>query len=243
MVSPIGAYGIRGVVWYQGESDIYFARQYKATLLAMMADWRRHFEHPELPFLIVQLPNYGPPSPQPAPSVWAEVREAQRQAVLQDKHAALTVNVDIGDAANLHPTNKSELGRRLALAARHLIYGERVPPSGPVVDSVKRRGSEVVVAFRDVIGELSAGGTQKGAVPLLPVKGVRPLFPGPSGFELCGADQSSCRWAEGRIDGNTVVLPDAGNATRVRYSWGDSPVLSVYDASGRPAGPFDAALR
>jgi len=225
MVSPIGAYGFRGVVWYQGESDIYFAGQYKVTLLAMMADWRRHFEQPELPFLIVQLPNYGQPSPQPTSSVWADVREAQRQAALQDKHAALTVNVDIGDATNLHPTNKAELGRRLALAARKLIYGEPVPPSGAVVDSVKRRGSDVVVTFRDVTGALSSRGTQ------------------PTGFELCGTSQSSCRSTVMRIESATVVLPDAANATRIRYCWADTPACALSDASGRPAGPFEVPIR
>jgi sialate O-acetylesterase len=225
MVSPIGPYGFRGVVWYQGESDIYFAREYKAALLVMMTDWRRQFERSDLPFLIVQLPNYGPPSPQPASSVWADVREAQRQTVLQDKHSALTVNVDIGDATNLHPTNKSELGRRLAMAARNLIYAERIPPSGPAMSAVTRRGSTAVVTYRDVTGGL--------------------LFRGgkPDGFELCNVGQASCRWAEGRIEGNTVVLPDAGSATRVRYAWGDSPVVTLYDASGLPAGPFDAVIQ
>lgn len=225
MVSPIGAYGLRGAVWYQGESDIYFARVYKRTLLAMMADWRRHFENPELPFLIVQLPNYGPIPAQPAASVWADVREAQRQAALEDTRAAITVNVDIGDSTNLHPPNKAELGRRLAIAARHLVYGERIPPSGPTVASVARRTSDVVVAFRDVTGALSGRGDN------------------PSGFELCGTSQASCRWVNGRIDGNTVVLPDAGSATRVRYCWGESPVCTVFDGSGVPAGPFEAAIR
>ena len=225
MVSPIGAYGFRGAVWYQGESDIYFARAYERTLLAMMADWRRQFESPELPFLIVQLPNYGPTPAQPAASFWADVREAQRQAALGDTHAAITVNVDIGDAANLHPPNKAELGRRLAIAARHLVYGERIPPSGPAVASVARRKSDVVVAFRDVTGALSGRGDN------------------PSGFELCDTSQASCRWAESRIDGNTVVLRDAGNATRVRYCWGESPVCTVFDGSGLPAGPFEEAIR
>jgi sialate O-acetylesterase len=227
MVSPIGAYGFRGVVWYQGESDIYFAREYKATLLALMADWRRQFEHPELPFLIVQLPNYGPASAQPTASVWADVREAQRQAMLEDKHAALTVNVDIGDATNLHPTNKAELGRRLALAARNVVYGERIPPSGPVVASVRRLRSDVVVTFRDVTGALSGRGGQDQ----------------PSGFELCGVSQSSCHPADMRVEGATVVLRDIGNATRVRYCWADTPVCSVSDDSHRPAGPFEAAIR
>ena len=225
MISPIGSYGLRGAVWYQGESDIYFARNYKATLLAMMADWRRQFENPNLPFLIVQLPNYGPIPAQPTASVWADVREAQRQAAIEDKHAAITVNMDIGDATNLHPTNKREVGRRLAIAARHLIYGERIPPSGPVVAGVTRRGSDIVLAFRDVTGTLSIRGENS------------------SGFELCGATQALCRWAEARVQGTSVVLPNAGNATRVRYAWGESPVSSLYDDSGLPAGPFEAAVR
>jgi sialate O-acetylesterase len=228
MISPIGAYGLRGVVWYQGESDIYFARNYKATLLAMMADWRRQFEYRDLPFLIVQLPNYGPVPSQPAASVWADVREAQRQTAMEDKHAALSVNVDIGDATNLHPTNKRELGRRLALGARHLIYGERIPSSGPAVSGVKRRGQNIVVEFRDVTGTLS-------------------VRSGPStGFELCGTTQASCRWAEVRVDGASVVLPNRdskADVTRVRYAWGESPVYTVFDDSGLPAGPFEEAVR
>lgn len=225
MISPIGAYGLKAAVWYQGESDIYFAGLYTRTLLAMMADWRRRFENPELPFLIVQLPGYGPIPAQPTSSVWADVREAQRQAVRQDSHAALTVNVDLGDPANLHPTNKAGLGERLAFAARHIVYGERIPPSGPRVTRVARRGSDVVVTFGDVMGALSQ---RKGR---------------PSGFELCGTSQASCRWAESRIEGSTVVLPDAGSATRVRYCWGESPVSTVFDESSRPAGPFEEAIQ
>jgi sialate O-acetylesterase len=228
MISPIGAFGFRGAVWYQGESDIYFARDYKTMLLAMMADWRRQFESPELPFLIVQLPNYGPSPAQPAASVWADVREAQRQSAMEDMHAALTVNMDIGDATNLHPANKRELGRRLSLAARHKIYGERIPPSGPVVSAVTRRGPDVVVTFRDVTGTLSI---QTG---------------NPGGFELCGATQASCRWAETRVEGNSVVLGNTGNpgnSARVRYAWGDSPRYSLYDQSGSPAGPFEMTIR
>jgi sialate O-acetylesterase len=222
MIAPIGAYGLRGAVWYQGESDIYFAGQYKATLLAMMADWRRHFENASLPFLIVQLPNYGPIPAQPTASVWAEVREAQRQAALEDKHAALTVNMDIGDATNLHPTNKRELGRRLAIAARHRIYGDSAPPSGPVAVGATRRGTQIVVAFGDVTEALSIRGST------------------PGGFELCAASQESCRWAEARIQDKSIVLADrAGTATRVRYAWGESPVFSLFDASGLPAGPFE----
>jgi sialate O-acetylesterase len=225
MVAPVGPFGFKGAVWYQGESDIYFANNYRATLLAMMQDWRRQFENPELPFLIVQLPNYGPIPSQPTASVWAEVREAQRLAVQDDKRAALTVNFDIGDATDLHPTNKAELGRRLAIAASNIFYGVKIPPSGPAVANVARRGPEAVVSFRDVTGALAGRSGN------------------PNGFELCGATQASCRWADSRIDGSNVVLMNAAGATRVRYCWGESPVCTLYDGSGLPAGPFEAVIR
>ena len=153
------------------------------------------------------------------------MREAQRLAVLEDSHAALTVNIDIGDATNLHPGNKLDVGRRLAIAARNVVYGVKIPPSGPVVGAVTRRGNDAVVAFRDVTGVLSG-------------RSGNPL-----GFELCGAAQASCRWADSRIDGASIVLPNAGAATRVRYCWGESPVCTLYDASGLPAGPFEAPIR
>jgi sialate O-acetylesterase len=225
MVSALGPFGLKGAVWYQGESDIYFAGKYRVTLRALMDDWRRQFETPDLPFLVVQLPNYGPIPEAPTPSVWAEVREAQRLAVAEDKRAALTVNVDIGDAADLHPTNKAELGRRLSLAGRALIYGEKINPSGPILAGVARRGADAVVSFQGVTGRLvSRSGN-------------------PNAFELCGADQSSCRWADTRIEGNNVVLLNAANATRVRHCWGESPVCTLYDTSGLPAGPFEAPIR
>jgi sialate O-acetylesterase len=225
MVSALGPFGLKGAVWYQGESDIYFAGNYRVTLKALMEDWRRQFETPDLPFLVVQLPNYGPTPEAPTPSVWAEVREAQRLAVAEDKRAALTVNFDIGDAADLHPTNKAELGRRLSLAGRSLIYGEKINPSGPALAGVTRRGTDALVLFNGVTGRLvSRSGN-------------------PNAFELCGVEQSSCRWADTRIEGNNVLLLNAGSATRVRHCWGESPVCTLYDTSGLPAGPFEAPIR
>lgn len=226
MVAPLGAYTFRGAVWYQGESDVHFpGRYYTATLRGMMAERRRQFEDSDLPFLLVQLPGYGPAATQPAPSTWASLREAQRQAVLADRYAAIAVTVDIGDPADLHPTNKREVGRRLSIAARHLIYGERIPPSGPVVDGARRRGSEVVVSFRDVTGAL----TMRSG--------------GPSGFERCGDTPASCRPAVARVDRRAVTLSDARGATRVRYAWGGSPACPLTDASGLPAGPFEIEIR
>jgi sialate O-acetylesterase len=123
----------------------------------------------------------------------------------------------VGDAKNLHPADKQDVGRRIALAMRKLVYGEPVAASGPVGASAQARGKTVVVAFRDVDGALAS------------VSGR------PNAFELCNA--KSCRWANAHVAGDTVVLE--GRASRVRYCWGDSPVCNLTDASGLPAGPFE----
>ena len=132
MIAPIGPYGVKAAIWYQGESNIYFAQHYQAVLAAMIADWRKQFGA-SLPFLIVQIPDYGPTPTEPTESLWSNVREAQRRAADADAHAALIVTIDIGDPKLLHPANKQEIGRRLSIAARHLLYGEPIAPSGPRV--------------------------------------------------------------------------------------------------------------
>ena len=163
-----------------------------------------------------------PPHSQ-AKSLWSDVREAQRKTAEADPHAALVVTFDIGDPKNLHPANKQEIGRRLAIAARHLIYGETLAPSGARVVSAKRSGDQVTVSFRDVTGALTAYNGQ------------------PNAFELC--DAKACRWAQASLAGNAVSLSNAGNATRVRYCWGDSPVCTLTDGSGLPAGPFEVQIQ
>jgi sialate O-acetylesterase len=189
----------------------------------MIADWRAQFVSPTLPFLIVQIPNYGAAPTAPTASGWADVREAQRLAVKDDIHTALTVNIDIGDPKSLHPTNKQELGRRLAVAAQAIVYGVNIPPSGPQVASAVKSGNNVVVHFARFAGDLVG-------------------LSGVNGFELCGGAQASCRWAPAAIKGDDIVLGNAGAATRVRYCWGDAPVCTLYDTSGLPAGPFEQKI-
>jgi sialate O-acetylesterase len=228
MMLPIGAYGFRAVIWYQGESDVNYAGSYKTALLAMMTEWRRRFGAPDLPFLLVQLPGYGAVPSQPTASTWADLREAQRQTTIADPHTALAVTLDIGEQANLHPTNKREVGRRVAIAARHLVYGEHIAPSGPIVLGATRRGSNVLISFRDVTGALTLRGDASSA------------------FELCGATQQSCRRVDARVDvssGSSVLLRDVGAATRVRYAWAGSPAYPLVDGSNLPAGPFEVAVR
>jgi len=226
MIAPIGPYEFRGCVWYQGESNTGEPERYEGLLSGLMAAWRDQFGE-NLPFLIVQLANYGDPPAAPVESGWARLREAQRRVVAQDQHAGLAVTIDIGDRYDIHPANKQEVGRRLARAARRVIYGEPIAPSGPVGNRARVEKGQVVIEFGDLEGELLAYGAES-----------------PIGFELCGAAPDSCRYARARIDGGRVLLrvPQSTTPERVRFCWADSPVCTLYDDTGLPAGPFELQL-
>ncbi|KRA42850.1 9-O-acetylesterase [Pseudoxanthomonas sp. Root630] len=226
MISPLGNYGLRGMLWYQGESNTGEGAGYAARLRALRDDWRYRFGR-DLPMLVVQLAGYGMPPTAPIESGWAQVREAQRRVVGEDAHSGLVVAVDIGDAYDIHPPNKQELGRRLARAARHVVYGERaLPPSGPVARSASRTREGIRIAFDDVPVALATTGAN-----------------GPIGFELCDA-QRRCEYADAALDGRAVVLRSGhdGYAERVRYCWADGPVCTLRDATGLPAGPFELPI-
>jgi sialate O-acetylesterase len=227
MIAPLGNFGFRGVVWYQGESNTGEATEYQVLLTALMSDWRGKFGA-ALPFLVVQLPNYGPPSSAPYESAWARLRESQRLAVAADGNSALAIAIDIGDRHDLHPPNKQELGSRLARAARHLVYHEAVTPSGPVPLRATRRGERVRIAFGDVDGMLISYSSAQA-----------------SGFELCGVAAHSCSYATALIEGREVSLQVSSDSSpvRVRFCWADSPVCTLYDSgSGLPAGPFEIPI-
>jgi sialate O-acetylesterase len=227
MVAPLGPMPLRGAVWYQGESNAAVDTDYERLLRGLMIGWRRRFGA-DLPFLVVQLPNFGAPVVEPGASAWASLREAQRRAVANDAHAGLAVTIDLGDRFELHPPNKQGVGVRLARAARHVVYGEAIGPSGPRPAGASRSDGGIVVEFADVEGALVA------------LSGRRP-----TGFEVCGATQASCRFADAVIDGTHALVdgPDAAAATRVRYCWGGAPVCTLYDRSGLPAGPFEIEVR
>lgn len=223
MIAPLANLGLRGVVWYQGESNTDEAERYQRLLTLLMADWRSQFGA-QLPFLVVQLANYGPSPTEPAESHWAALREAQRLAVKHDAHAGLAVAIDVGDRYDLHPANKQEVGRRLARAARRIVYGDSTATSGPVVVEARREGEGVAVTFSDVVGQL------------ITYSATRPI-----GFELCGSAPNTCQYADARIQGHRVVLTGANAATaaRVRFCWADSPVCTLFDEARLPAGPFE----
>jgi sialate O-acetylesterase len=229
MIAPLRNYGLRGVVWYQGEanSGLDDARKYQALLQGMFIDWRRQFEA-SLPFLVVQLANYGALADSNVDSGWARLRDAQRRAVAADGNAALAVTIDIGSRDDIHPTNKQEVGRRLARAARHVVYGEKISASGAQPKSARRSRSGVDVVLGDFDGSLRVIGAKDA-----------------SGFELCGAEQVTCHFARAELrEGGALHLADeaASAATRVRFCWADSPLCNLFDTTGLPVGPFEIPI-
>jgi sialate O-acetylesterase len=230
MIAPLGAYGLRGVAWYQGESNAYLAEsaQYQHSLAALFADWRRQFAAP-LPFLVVQLPNYGPTTSKPVESGWARLRESERRAVVADGNAALVVTIDIGDNNDIHPTNKLDVGRRMARAARNLVFKEALSAYGAEPLSARREGGSVAVTLGKFEGDLVVRSSKD-----------------PAAFELCGAAAGSCRFVSARLGSGGAIALDAGDvpdASRVRYCWADSPVCNLYDSAGQPVGPFEIDVR
>ncbi len=222
MLAPLHEYSLRGVLWYQGESDAGMGREYLAHLNELKTQWRSQFGE-NLPVLVVQLANYGARPTTPAESNWAEVREAQRLATQGDPNAGLAVTIDVGSPYDIHPANKQEVGRRLARISRHVVYGEDVT-TGPVPSQATREDDAVVVQFDEVSDALVAYSHSN-----------------PIGFELCGPSSESCRYVEAQIEGNRVLLrpKDGADVTRVRYCWADSPVCTLFDEAGLPATPFE----
>jgi sialate O-acetylesterase len=230
MIAPLHNYSLRGVAWYQGESNtsVPEGKLYQSQLAALMADWRRQFEAP-LPFLIVQLASYGPMAAHPVESGWALTRDAQRRAAKADANAGLVVTIDLGNRDDVHPTNKQDVGRRLARVARHVVFGERLSPSGAVLQAAKREGNAVLLTFSDVEGDLVVYNSKD-----------------PAAFELCGMAEGSCRYVSAKLSGNGRIALDAHDLaapTRVRFCWADSPICNLYDSAGLPVGPFESPVQ
>jgi sialate O-acetylesterase len=219
MIAPLTPFPIAGVIWYQGESNASVERgpTYAAMFAAMIRDWRRAWGIGDFPFLFVQLPNYrsGPTSK------WMELREAQLQTLAVD-NTAMAVTIDVGEAANLHPPNKQDVGHRLALAARALAYGEKLEYSGPLFRAAAPDAGGLRIWF-DHVG---AGLEARDGAPL-------------KGFQVAGADRRF-QAADARVDGVTVVVssPNVAQPLYVRYAWADAPECNLYNKDGLPASPF-----
>jgi sialate O-acetylesterase len=221
MIAPLTPLKIRGVIWYQGECNAGRAWQYRRLLPLLIESWRTKWGQGNFPFLIVQLANYNKRQPQPSQSTWAELREAQFMA-LSVPNTALVVAIDIGEADDIHPRNKQDVGKRLALAARKIAYGEDICFSGPVYESMRIAGEKVLLKFKHTCDGLSA----KGGGEL-------------KGFAIAGADRKFV-WADAKIEGNDVVVwsNQVVNPVAVRYAWADNPDCNLYNTTGLPASPF-----
>ncbi len=221
MIAPLLPFAIKGAIWYQGESNAGRAAQYRYLLPTMIRDWRSRFGVGDFPFYIVQLAAFQPTYPEPRDNEWAELREAQALTAKNVPHCGLALAIDIGDAADIHPKNKAEVGRRLALCALSETYHQKVECSGPWYKSMKARGNSVRLTFDHVDGGLEARGGEL------------------KGFAVAGED-GKFAWAKAFIDGHTVVVssPAVARPIAVRYGWDINPVCNLYNRAGLPAVPF-----
>lgn len=221
MISPLIPYAIKGAIWYQGCNNVGCADRYADYLPLMIEDWRGLWGY-EFPFYIAQLANYLAPQTAPENSAWAELREAQEKAARCTGNSGLAVLIDIGEAMDIHPKNKQEVGRRLALQALNKTYGhEGIICDGPVLEGYEIEEGAIRLKFS------SCG------------KGLEFRDGKAAGFTIAGADHKF-HWADAVIDGNTVVVssPEVRIPLAVRYGWANNPVTSLYNSAGLPASPF-----
>ncbi len=221
MIAPLAPYAIRGAIWYQGEANVARAEQYRELFPAMIRDWRAWWGQGPFPFLFVQLAGFLDPPKEPGESDWAELREAQAMA-LATPNTGMAVAIDIGDAKDIHPRNKQEVGRRLALVALDQVYGNGGVSSGPRFRSMRVEGRSLRLRFDHTARGLKA---RTGAAP--------------HGFAVAGEDKVF-HWAEARIAGDEVELTcDAvQHPVAARYGWAANPECDLEGGTGLPASPF-----
>jgi sialate O-acetylesterase len=221
MIAPLIPYGIRGGIWYQGESNAGRAWEYQTLFPAMIKNWRQDWGQGDFPFYFVQLAPFMAIQKEPQEAAWPELREAQRLTALRLPNAGQAVITDLGDEKDIHPRKKEEVGGRLALLALRHTYGEEVAADGPTYDRLEIRGDRAIVHFKNAAGGLVAKG---GAL---------------TGFTIAGADRKFHN-ATAEIRGNRVVVssPQVKEPVAVRFGWWNFPVVNLFDAAGLPASPF-----
>ncbi len=221
-IAPLTKMTIKGITWYQGEANASRADEYRSLLPALINDWRGQWSK-ELPFLIVQLANYGIEPEQPAPSTWAELREAQFGATALPNVGLITA-IDIGESADIHPKNKEEVGKRLGWQALVLAYGYDLLSESPRLESTKVEEDEMILSF-EYIGERLINRNKYGYI---------------RGFQVAGKDQKFY-WAQARLMDNKVKVKsdEVKKPVAVRYGWADDPgPLDLYNSQGLPLLPF-----
>ncbi len=222
MIHPILNYPVKGAIWYQGESNAGKAYDYRTLFPLMINDWRKYWNQPEMPFLFVQLANFKSKREEPVESEWAELREAQLMTLSLPK-TGMAVTIDIGEADDIHPRNKKEVGRRLSLYARKEGYNEDIVYSGPLYESMEVVDNKVVVSFSNI----GSGLITKNKYGYL------------RGFALAGKNKK-WYWAKAKIEGDKVLVwsERVPEPVSVRYGWSDNPDADLFNQEGLPASPF-----
>jgi sialate O-acetylesterase len=223
MLHPLIPFGIKGVIWYQGESNAGRAFEYRTTFPNMINNWREDWGQGNFPFLFVQLANFMELKDQPGEDEWAELREAQL-LTLQLPNTGIAVTIDIGEANDIHPRNKQDVGKRLALSALKVAYNKDIVYSGPIYKSMQVEGDKVRLSFEH---------TGSGLI-------VHDKYGYLKGFTIAGADRKF-HWAKACLEGNEVVVwsEEVKNPVAVRYGWAINPDdVNIYNKEGLPASPF-----
>ena len=223
MIAPLTNYAIKGVIWYQGESNAGHPNDYTELMKTLIQQWRKQFRQGNFPFIYVQLPNFGEPAKSTRESNWALLRE-QQSKLQSTPNTAMVITIDIGEWNDIHPLNKKDVGKRLSLAAIHLAYAEKkVAYSGPVFQKMKPSGNKMVLSFTNT----GAGLVSKDGKPL-------------TQFQVAGTDNHFVL-ANATIKGNTIIVWSdcIKKPIAVRYAWADDPEpINFYNREGLPAAPF-----
>lgn len=220
MIAPLLPYGIKGAIWYQGESNASRAKQYQTLMPLLINDWRQQFGQGDFPFYIVQLANFMAKDTEPKNDAWPNLREAQTLTTQRVPNTGMAVTIDIGEEKDIHPRNKQDVGKRLALSALAKTYGYNLEYSGPVYQAMKVEGNAIRLTLDHAKGLMAKGDK-------------------PTGFAIAGQDQKWV-WADARIDGQSIVVssPQVTSPVAVRYAWSNNPDANLYNAAGLPAVPF-----
>jgi sialate O-acetylesterase len=222
MIAPLTKYAVKGVIWYQGESNAGRPEEYRELFGAMITNWRMRWGKEEMPFLFVQLANYMERKEVQPESNWALLREAQTKTLELPKTGMATI-IDIGEADDIHPRNKKDVGERLWLQARKVAFGEEILASGPVFKEVKREANNLILTFSEV-GEglkLSRGDLLLGFI----------LEDSEGQFEVARGIISAS-------DQVTLTIPDGLTPVGIRYAWADNPEVNLTNSVNLPALPF-----
>ncbi|MDR0749836.1 MAG: sialate O-acetylesterase [Tannerellaceae bacterium] len=220
MIAPLQNYTVKGVIWYQGESNVSRRNEYYALMTALVNDWRKLWNK-NLPFLLVQLANFMEPALLQQNSGWAELRDIQRKLSQTVPNTGLVVAIDVGEWNDIHPLNKKEVGKRLALQARKLVYGEKIVSEGPVYLSHLIEGNTIVLTFKPETADFEQVDELKG-------------------FAVAGAD-GIFKPAKAKTDGTNVIVwnDETVGPVKVRYAWANNPEgANLYNKAGLPASPF-----